>query len=108
MKEFRGQSMAEKAHTPKPLPFQKKKGKEAPSHELHQPETVMAFRAIHSHFSKKSGIREVSPFEEQEYSLTPTLEIRQAMSQAKSAYESMRDIQKHLSQAYKEIIKDPS
>lgn len=100
--------MRQKAQAAQTVPFGKKKGKETTPEEVTQPEVLLALRAIHAHFSKKGAARETSPFEEQESALTPTLEIRQAMRQAKSAYESMRDIQKHLNQAYKEIIKDPS
>lgn len=70
--------------------------------------TAFRFKAVYSHFSQKKENLDTLPVKGLEYSLTPTLEIRQAMSQAKSAYESMRNIQKHLNQAYKEIIKDPS
>lgn len=67
---------------------------------------IKAFRAVYAHFSADRDPRVKG--ESKEYLSTPTLEIRKAMQQAKSAYDSMVDIQERLNQAYQEIMKDPS
>ena len=81
-----------------------KQGKDADTRE--NVEKIKAFRAVHAHFteSRKSRIAP-DPIDQ---SPTPTLEIRQAMLQAKSSYDSMVDIQEKLNQAYHEIMKNPS
>jgi flagellar hook-basal body complex protein FliE len=73
---------------------------------LENVEKIKAFRAVHAHFteSRKSRV----PADVIDRSATPTLEIRQAMQQAKSSYDSMMDIQEKLNQAYHEIMKNPS
>lgn len=66
---------------------------------------ITAFRGVHAHFSESKKSRKVSGGKKN--ASMPTLEIRQAMQQAKSAYETMLDIQEKLNQAYNEIMKNP-
>lgn len=73
---------------------------------LENVEKIKAFRAVHAHFSEARTPSMIG--DKNSYPSNPTLEIRQAMQQAKTSYESIVDIQERLNQAYNEIMRDPS
>lgn len=68
-------------------------------------EKLQAFRAVHPHFTERKPTMKSHNCS---YPSTPMLEVRQAMLQAKTSYDSIRGIQERLNQAYNDLIKGSS